>query len=148
MLSTSKPSPTSGVYVRPWDLRHEIRLLKATPEGEDPVALLQAAAQDHLPVHPGAKDATLGPSQSDSKGKYWEVPEPEKRPSIEDVILEIEQQEWYKEQITYKRVMEAKEGHSGLCISSGRVVDRMLIMYSLLGPAAVSGGCTSFTRLS
>ena len=57
------------------------------------------------------KDTEPGPSQS--KGKYREVPEPEGRPSIEEVIYEIEQQDWYKEQITYKRVFAAREGQTG-----------------------------------
>ena len=136
-----------GVYERARDLRHEIRLLKATPEGEDPVALLKAAASDHLPVHPGAKDVAPGPSQSDSQRKYREVPEPDERPSIEDVILEIEQQEWYKEQIAYKNVVDAKEGRSGPCFPPGRIVGRMLIAYSLFGPTPVGGSGSGFTRL-
>ncbi|KAI1787885.1 P-loop containing nucleoside triphosphate hydrolase protein [Ganoderma leucocontextum] len=85
-------------------------LLKATPEGEDPVALLQSAARDHIPVHPGLKHPAAVPSQADGKGKNRQVPEPEQRPSIEEVIEDIEQQEWYKEQIQYRRVFEPRQG--------------------------------------
>ncbi|KAI0709033.1 P-loop containing nucleoside triphosphate hydrolase protein [Earliella scabrosa] len=85
-------------------------LLKATPDGEDPVTLLQAAARDHIPVHPGSKQPAPGASQADSKEKYREVPDSNKRPSIEEVICEIEQQDWYREQIVHKRVFEAKVG--------------------------------------
>ncbi|KAI0747965.1 P-loop containing nucleoside triphosphate hydrolase protein [Daedaleopsis nitida] len=87
-------------------------LLKATREGEDPVALLRAAARDHIPVHPGSKQTALSASQVNlkGKGKSREIPAPEHRSSIEDVIDEIENQEWFKDQIAYKRVFEAKEG--------------------------------------
>ncbi|RPD79912.1 P-loop containing nucleoside triphosphate hydrolase protein [Lentinus tigrinus ALCF2SS1-7] len=86
-------------------------LLNATPADEDPVALLQSAAQDHIPLHPGAKN-TPSASQTNVKGKYRTVPEPEERPTIADVIEKVEQQAWYQAQITYKRVFEAKEGQS------------------------------------
>ncbi|KAL1947966.1 hypothetical protein VTO73DRAFT_13690 [Trametes versicolor] len=86
-------------------------LLSATPADDDPVVLLQAAARDHIPVHPGANRAQEQVlSQSDAKGKYKTVPEPDGRPSIEEVVEEIEQQEWYQEQVTCKRIFDAKDG--------------------------------------
>ncbi|TFK81693.1 DEAD/H helicase [Polyporus arcularius HHB13444] len=88
-------------------------LLKATPAEEDPVALLQSAARDHIPVHPGCKD-TPEASSADLKGKDRAVPEPEERPAITAVIEEIEQQAWYQEQIAYKRVFEVREGQSAI----------------------------------
>ncbi|EJF65709.1 P-loop containing nucleoside triphosphate hydrolase protein [Dichomitus squalens LYAD-421 SS1] len=85
-------------------------LLKATPESEDPVTLLQSAAREHIPVHPGLKDSAPGASQADVKVKYRQIPEPEHRPSIEEVIADVEQQDWYQEQIQYRRIFEARQG--------------------------------------
>ncbi|KAI0670538.1 DEAD/H helicase [Trametes maxima] len=86
-------------------------LLRATSVDDDPVTLLQAAARDHIPVHPGHKSFRKGAlSQLEAKGKYKTVPDPDRRPSIEEVLGEIEQQEWYLEQVAHKRVSDAKEG--------------------------------------
>ncbi|KAH9854069.1 DEAD/H helicase [Lenzites betulinus] len=81
-------------------------LLNATPVDEDPVALLQAAAREHIPVHPELNRPRL----SQVKGKYKAVPEPNDRPSIEEVIGEIEQQEWYKDQVACRRIFDARDG--------------------------------------
>ncbi len=114
------------------------RLLSATPAEDDPVVLLQAAARDHIPVHPGANRAQGEIlSQSDAKGKYKTVPEPDARPSIEEVVEEIEQQEWYKEQVTCKRIFDAKDGQLGMCSSydlSARHNVDTLITVALLDP--------------
>ncbi|PIL23843.1 hypothetical protein GSI_13594 [Ganoderma sinense ZZ0214-1] len=85
-------------------------LVKATPQGEDPVVLLQSAARDHIPVHPRLKNPSIEASQSDGKGKNREVPEPELRPSIEEVIHDIQQQVWYREQIASQRIFEPRQG--------------------------------------
>ncbi|KAI0807176.1 P-loop containing nucleoside triphosphate hydrolase protein [Fomes fomentarius] len=87
-------------------------LLKATPEGEDPVALLEAAAREHIPVHPGSKHSDFGATEENEKAKNREVPEPGNRPSIEAIVGEIEKMDWYKEQIAYKHVFEARDGQS------------------------------------
>ncbi|KAF9234482.1 P-loop containing nucleoside triphosphate hydrolase protein [Melanogaster broomeanus] len=71
-------------------------LLSATPAGEDPVELLQAAARDHIPA---AVKAT--------------IPSPEERNSIDDVVLEIQEQEWYKNQIVDRRTFAAREAREG-----------------------------------
>ncbi|KAK7693290.1 hypothetical protein QCA50_002857 [Cerrena zonata] len=78
-------------------------LLQATPEGENPADLLQAAARDHIPIDPN-KPKTQEPSR--------EVPDPQHRPAIEDVILDIQQQQWYSEQISYHRIFDAKLGQN------------------------------------
>lgn len=91
------------------------RLLKATPEGDDPAVLLQSAARDHIPVHPGLKNPSDGASQADGKGKSREVPEPEQRPSIEEVINDIQQQGWYREQIVFQRIFAPRQGQFGVC---------------------------------
>ncbi|KAL7283261.1 hypothetical protein ACG7TL_002690 [Trametes sanguinea] len=85
-------------------------LLRATPLDDDPVVLLQGAARDHIPVHPAVIRPLTILSQSPDKGKYKAVPEPDSRPAIEEVIQEIEGQEWYAEQISYRRIFDAKDG--------------------------------------
>lgn len=76
--------------------------------------MLQAAAREHIPVHPGSKHSEVGATGENAKAKYREVPEPEARPSIEEIVGEIEQTDWYKDQITYKHVFEARVGQSGM----------------------------------
>ncbi|KAI0831138.1 DEAD/H helicase [Trametes gibbosa] len=83
-------------------------LLSATPVDEDPVVLLQAAAREHIPVHPELSRPRA--SQEHVKAMYRVVPESDSRPSIEEVIEEIEQQEWYMDQIACKRIFDAKDG--------------------------------------
>ncbi|KAH9951273.1 DEAD/H helicase [Amylocystis lapponica] len=84
-------------------------LLEATPTGDDPVVLLQAAARDHIPIHPYSQPF-VELTQSGGKGKQRAVPEPAHRPTIDFVIGEILEQEWYKEQLEDRRIFEAKEG--------------------------------------
>jgi DEAD/DEAH box helicase domain-containing protein len=74
--------------------------------------MLQAAGRDHVPVKPSAR--LLYSPFSELKGKApASVPDPKDRPSIDAVIAEILEQEWYKEQIIDRRVFEAKEGQLG-----------------------------------
>jgi DEAD/DEAH box helicase domain-containing protein len=87
--------------------------MKATPEGEVSMDLLQAAARDHIPVNPSAKKALPA---NDSLNLI--IPEPKDRPSIDDILLEIQQQQWYKNQIADRRTFEEKvaiEGSKALC---------------------------------
>ena len=85
------------------------RLLVATPVGEDPVALLQAAASDHIPVNPKSKSLTRTPPPHDK----LTIPGPEERPSVDEVIQEIRDQEWYKGQIADRRTFDAREARQG-----------------------------------
>ncbi|KAJ6500440.1 DEAD H helicase [Mycena sanguinolenta] len=78
-------------------------LILATGAEDDPVGLLKAAARDHIPIDP-------------SKPETWPkhtIPEPKNRPSINAVLEEIMQQEWYSEQIVERRTIEAKTGQIG-----------------------------------
>ncbi|KAG0706339.1 hypothetical protein DFH29DRAFT_995980 [Suillus ampliporus] len=84
-------------------------LIKATPEGEVSMDLLQAAARDHIPVNPSAKKVLAA---ADSQNLI--IPEPKDRPSMDDVILEIQKQSWYKKQIVDRRTFKAKEAIEGL----------------------------------
>ncbi len=88
------------------------RLIKATPFDDDPVALLQAAARDHMPIDPTNKSsiATLSASQSNSSKI---IPDSEHRPSIESVIQEIKEQDWFENQIVFERTVPEKEPEIG-----------------------------------
>lgn len=72
--------------------------------GEDPVELLQAAARDHVPVNPKANS---------SSHERMDVPSPENRPSVDDVITEIQKQEGYGNQIVDRRTFTAREAREG-----------------------------------
>ncbi|KAI0736617.1 P-loop containing nucleoside triphosphate hydrolase protein [Fomitopsis betulina] len=85
-------------------------LLEATSQHDDPVALLQAAARDHLPIDPSSRSFNKL-TQSDSKGNERVVPDPADRPTVNAVIEEIQEQEWYQDQIADRRIVEAKDGH-------------------------------------
>jgi DEAD/DEAH box helicase domain-containing protein len=94
------------------------RLLLATPAFDNPVDLLQAASRDHIPVNPSQKSA-LSFFEQGTGGMI--VPASLDRPSIDTVIEEITQQEWYNDQIVDRRVFDEKEGtigmdHRWLCI--------------------------------
>ncbi|KAF8126549.1 DEAD H helicase [Boletus edulis] len=84
-------------------------LLAATPVGEDPVIFLQAAARDHIPVNPKSKSLTRAAPPRD----VLTIPSPEERPSIDEVIQELRDQEWYREQIVDHRTFEAREARQG-----------------------------------
>ncbi|OJA19678.1 hypothetical protein AZE42_06950 [Rhizopogon vesiculosus] len=87
-------------------------LIEATPEGEVSMDLLQAAARDHIPVNPSAKKALAATSVGDSKNMT--IPDPEDRDSIDDIILELKEQEWYQNQIVDRRTFEAKKSIEGI----------------------------------
>ena len=81
-------------------------MLEAIRSDEDPVVLLQTAAQDHIPVDPSSP-------KDDTKGKSRIVPESKDRPIIDAIIEEIQDQQWYNDQIVHRRTVEAKEGVPG-----------------------------------
>ena len=92
------------------------RLLQATPKGEDPVVLLQAAAREYIPIDPNNQSsiaAAMTATQVQSPSKI--IPDPEHRPSIEDVVAEIQSQDWYAEQIVYNKVFEPRIAQLGTC---------------------------------
>ncbi|KAF5373039.1 hypothetical protein D9758_001725 [Tetrapyrgos nigripes] len=66
-------------------------LLAATPPSDDPVALVQKAARDHIPVNP---DTTSDDPFAMDDGPILPIPDPEHRPSIEEVLEEIQEQRW------------------------------------------------------
>lgn len=57
-------------------------------------------------------ESTLS-EQDKGKGSRYAVPASEDRPAIDDVIMEIMEESWYKEQIVERRIFDAKEGVIG-----------------------------------
>lgn len=88
------------------------RLIAASAKADDPIALLQAASRDHIPINPSQK-SSLASFSEPAKGKT-KVPDSKDRPSIDSVIQEIIDQEWYREQIIERRIFHAKEGTIGM----------------------------------
>lgn len=83
-----------------------IRLIEAFSDAEDPVALLVASAQEHIPLN----NAVLT-----GAGELPRIPDPEKRQPIDGIIEDLQEQKWYMQQIKYRRVFDAKEGSLGKC---------------------------------
>ncbi|RDB21503.1 ATP-dependent helicase hrq1 [Hypsizygus marmoreus] len=78
-------------------------LIASTAVTDDPVILLQAAGRACIPVNPCC--ATI------SGGKFnTTVPETNDRPSVNDVIAELEDQAWCNGQIIERRRFESKAG--------------------------------------
>ncbi|KAH7889934.1 DEAD H helicase [Phlebopus sp. FC_14] len=89
-------------------------LICATPPDDDPVELLQAAARDHMPVNPKVAQG-VSPSQvGDHKATdVMVIPSPDERPPVDEVIRDIEGQEWYKHQIKDRRTFEPRVPKEG-----------------------------------
>ncbi|KAF5391897.1 hypothetical protein D9757_001704 [Collybiopsis confluens] len=83
-------------------------LLEATPSGEDPVSILQAAARDHIPIDPGHKNHVPV-----DESAHLPIPNPDDRATILDILVELESEEWYKGQIAHRRTAGAKVGQTG-----------------------------------
>ena len=77
-------------------------MIEAFSDAEDPVALLVASAQEHIPLN--------AVSQT---GKLLHIPDPENRQSIDGIVEELQEQ--YMDQIKYRRTFDAKEGSLGRC---------------------------------
>jgi DEAD/DEAH box helicase domain-containing protein len=86
----------------------------ASGEANDPVALLQAASRDHIPINPSRKSSLTSFSDNGEGASKMAVPDSKDRPSIDSVIQEIMEQEWYKEQIVNRRICDPKEGNVGM----------------------------------
>ncbi|KAI9456100.1 hypothetical protein HD554DRAFT_2317614 [Boletus coccyginus] len=84
-------------------------LLAATPSGEDPIAILQAASRDHIPVNPRSKGLTGAVPSHDR----LTILGPGERPSVDEVIQEILDQDWYNGQIVDRRTFDAREAREG-----------------------------------
>ncbi|KAL1758264.1 hypothetical protein FB107DRAFT_207459 [Schizophyllum commune] len=80
-------------------------LLEATQPPEDSVQLLQAAGRDHIPVHPGV-------SSEQAPVRDLHIPDAASRPSIDELLTEIEKEEWYKSQIVANKVFEPRKSRT------------------------------------
>ncbi|KAF4604071.1 hypothetical protein EYR38_004493 [Pleurotus pulmonarius] len=85
-------------------------LIAATPSGEDPVALLQSAGRDHIPINPSASRATFSEF---SEAVSSQVPDPSHRPSVSSILSELESQSWYRNQIVERRKFDVRDGKTG-----------------------------------
>jgi len=84
-------------------------LLSAVPADESPIALLRAAAKEHLPVLPSLallSDKVHSPSLP-------QVPAPSMRNSISTILGDLESCEWYTDQIAFQKSFEAKPHENG-----------------------------------
>ncbi|KAL1746966.1 P-loop containing nucleoside triphosphate hydrolase protein [Schizophyllum fasciatum] len=80
-------------------------LIEATEAPDDPVLLLQAAGRDHVPVHPGV-DARQTPIHD------LRIPDADDRPSIDEILTEIEKEEWYRNQMVANKVFEPRRSRT------------------------------------
>ncbi|KAG9001135.1 hypothetical protein FRB90_011666 [Tulasnella sp. 427] len=69
---------------------------------EDPVALVQKAARDHIPIDPSA------PVEG-TEASHHNFLSTDSRASIEEVIAEIEGAEEYRDQIVFRKIFDIKE---------------------------------------
>ena len=81
-------------------------LLEATQPPEDPVQLLQEAGRDHIPVHPGV-------SSEQAPVRDLHIPDAASRPSIDELLTEIEKEEWCKSQMVANKVFEPRKSRTG-----------------------------------
>ena len=79
-------------------------MIKAFSDAEDPVALLVASAQEHIPLN------TVGLTREPPH-----IPDPENRQPIDGIIEDLQEQKWYMQQIKYRRTFDVKEGSLGRC---------------------------------
>ena len=101
------------------------RLLIATPPGTDPITLLVAAATNFVPV-----DQEVPCVHEDLKT----IPQPSERPSIDQVVSEIESFNWYVDQIVDRRTIEAKKTLTGIVPKYQRPARLILLPGSLHPP--------------
>lgn len=104
----------SFIVLRVNRLTDENRLLQAAVEcAETPEFLVQGAAREHIPVNPSTIKTLAGTSQT--RPIQHVVPSPEERPSISEIIEQLENVDWYKEQIVTRRTTEARALTLGIC---------------------------------
>ncbi|KAJ3802442.1 P-loop containing nucleoside triphosphate hydrolase protein [Lentinula aff. detonsa] len=84
-------------------------LLAATSSSDDPVFLLKAAARDYIPVDP--EHIKNNPSVDETA--HMPVPSSEDRAPVHDILAELQEQHWYKDQIVERRTVEPREGQTG-----------------------------------
>lgn len=53
------------------------------------------------------------------------IPDPESRQTIDSIIDEIREQEWYQEQIANRRIFDTKEGLTGSAFDNSVLATRI-----------------------
>jgi DEAD/DEAH box helicase domain-containing protein len=95
-------------------------LIEAFSDAEDPIALLVASAREHIPHNPSV-GCMAEPSHIPHNtlvGRTAEpshIPDPENRQTIDRIIEDLHKENWYCNQIKYRRALEAKAGSFGRC---------------------------------
>ncbi|KAF5358075.1 hypothetical protein D9756_001743 [Leucocoprinus leucothites] len=79
-------------------------LIHALGDGCDPVEMLQEAARAHIPIDPSAPISTT-PRNDDL---ITVVPDPSSRPSVDELVQDLMEQEWYREQIVFRKTIDAR----------------------------------------
>ncbi|KAL0566115.1 ATP-dependent 3'-5' DNA helicase, partial [Marasmius crinis-equi] len=117
-------------------------LLSATSPPDNPVILLQTAAREHIPVHPEVK---TNPSSSTMFEDLTNttIPDPEHRPSVDEVLDEMTKQTWYKDQIIERRSIEARAAKSGRWSDSRPTKAELELSPGIQGALRESRGITS-----
>lgn len=95
-------------------------LVASTAQDHDPLQLLQEATEEHMPVKPADPSnpfQTVKPLSERRADLDFFLRHPQNRPSIENILLEMREQEWYDEQIVEggHRIVEARESQFGTC---------------------------------
>ena len=85
------------------------RFLQVIPDSEDPVIFLQVAARDHVPISPKG-NRPLGQLMHEPHSK---IPIPADRHSIDEALDELQQADWYKDQIVVKRSFLTRRAEYG-----------------------------------
>ncbi|KAI0030364.1 DEAD/H helicase [Vararia minispora EC-137] len=87
-------------------------LIKTTAGHDESIAVIQSAGSQCIPVSPMNKSVE---AFGNSRGKEpAHIPTSEVRPSIEEVLVELREELWYRDQIQHTRLFEAKEALFGL----------------------------------
>lgn len=87
------------------------RLIEACQiSNEDPATMLQKAGSEHIPVNPSAKiSSSIAVSSTQAP-----IPTPITRPTIPELLSELETADAYRDQIIYRRSLPAREPQFGI----------------------------------
>jgi DEAD/DEAH box helicase domain-containing protein len=75
-------------------------------DGDDPVQMLQEAARDHIPIDPSAAMFTTPKNE-------LVIPDATSRPSVDELVQDLTEQEWYREQIVFRKTIDAHVPETG-----------------------------------
>lgn len=68
--------------------------------------MLQQAAQEHIPVQP----SVLASRKDDTNTAIGET---SSRPSVDELIQDVMEQDWYREQIVFRKTIDIREPQIG-----------------------------------